>query len=93
MAVLHGTVSAVYARPLQRGDHSFLFCIAGVSSVCLACTRQFTDTELLGLGSDRGDLITKMSKKKSYSSLLEAKASSEFSRYSFCEETNRKSYS
>lgn len=60
--------------------------------MCLACTRQFTDTELLGLGSDRGDLITKMSKEKSYS-LLEAKASSEFLRYSFCEETNREKYS
>ena len=33
MAVLHGTVSAVYARPHQRGDHSFLFASQGLA-VC-----------------------------------------------------------
>ena len=92
MPLLHGTVSAVSARPHQRGPQ-LPFYITGVSSVCLACTRWFTDTELLGLVADRGDLITKMSKEKSYSSLLEAKASSEFSRHSFCQETNREKYS
>ena len=52
-----------------------------------------TLAELVGLGADRVDLITEMSKEKPYSSLFEAKASLEFLRKSFCQETNGEKYS
>lgn len=72
--------SCLYHTSQKRGPW-LLLGVTGISSACLAYKKQLIVTGWTwGLGADRVNLITKMSKEKPYSLLFEAKASSEFSK-------------